>query len=515
MVATCSAQSDAAILRRTCMKLLRSRIAYLVYAAAALSLISLASNFYARPRPWAVAEVPIAFWSWRNQSPDQADVIDAIKKARATKLFVRAGQIDYHDGRASRIRALSGSFPRDIELHLVYNATRTLLDEFEKVDPQSLAACVASAYKEDLGRVAHDGANVRGLQLDLDVPTRLLPRYERTLVALRNALAQNTQLSITGLPTWMESRDLDRLLNEVDFWVPQFYGAEIPERKQQLIPTSSPRSISHFVKKARQLDRPFYAGLSAYSVAILYNTFGELVNLRGDIDPAAIASDPNLELMDRQNFENEPTGEWRYVFLAKADGVTDGLAMRAGDFLVVQMPSAASLRTAANIVREEAGEQLLGICVFRLPAWNDRATLTANQVQAALNDQNSFAQIDARLVRTDKSNNYRLELKNTGTAGALLGTVKVDLTVPAGSLEKTNISVATLCADAKETQPCSPRRANLIRLTPNALAPNQTSRMFFALNRDSPETISVAITMLTDAGGTYSIQREVKVEEVK
>lgn len=492
------------------MKFPRSRIAYVVYAAIALMSISLVSNFYARPRPWSVPEVPIAFWSWRTQSPEQVDVLEAVRKTRATKLFLRAGQIDYRDGESHRIRPLSGTLPRDIELHLVYNATRALLDQFENAEPESIANAVIAAYKQDLERAAQDRANVRGLQLDFDVPTRLLPRYEKTLATLRHALAQDAQLSITGLPTWMESRDLDRILKQVDFWVPQFYGAQIPQRLEQIIPTSSPQSIAHFVKRARKLDRPFYAGLSAYSVAILYSSTGALVNLRGDLNPATIASDPNLELIDRRNLES--AGEWRYVFRAKTAGVTDDLAMNAGDFLVVQVPSSGSLRTAAHIVREESGERLLGICVFRLPARDDPATLSLDQVHAGLTDQNASAQIDVRIKRASGPNNYLLALTNAGASSALLGTVKIDLTLPPGSFEKANTSVESLCAEAQSTHHCSPRRANLISLTPKAFSASQASKILFGLNREPPPSIAVSVTMLTDAGDTYSFQREIKVE---
>ena len=141
-------------------------------------------------------------------------------------------------------------------------------------------------------RAKSDHANVRGLQLDIDVPTRLLPHYEKTLFALRSEVVAETQLSITGLPTWMESSKLDQVLQQVDFWIPQFYGSEIPKRSDQLIPISSPQILTHSIRRARQLDRPFYAGLSAFSVAILYGPSGALVSLRGDMDTPKIASDP-------------------------------------------------------------------------------------------------------------------------------------------------------------------------------------------------------------------------------
>lgn len=491
-----------------------SRITYVVYALIVLTSVSLVSSFNAEPRTWAAGEVPVAFWSWRIQSPSQADVVDTIEKTKATKVFMRAGQIDYRDAKLQRIRPLSGPFPQGIQLHLVYNATRNLLDQLETVDPKTFATTVVNAYQEDFERAKNDNANVRGLQLDIDVPTRLLPQYEKTLLAVRAKVVAGTQLSITGLPTWMESSKLDQVLQQVDFWIPQFYGSKIPERSDQLIPISSPQSLTHFVKRARQLDRPFYAGLSAYSVAILYGRSGALISLRGDMDTPGIASDPNLELIDRRQFE-KATGEWRYVFRAKAHGVIDDLAMHAGDLLVVQLPTSESLRTAARIVREQAGEKLLGICVFRLPAHDDPATLTADQVHAALTDREANAVVDVRIRR--EQTNYAFELKNVGTASAILGTPQIDLTVDPGSFEafkfETNVAFKTLCVDEKSPpQRCSQRRANLIRLTPKTLNAGQVLKATLVLNRQLPPTVPVSITMSTDTGDKYSMNREVSVE---
>jgi Protein of unknown function (DUF3142) len=501
-------------MRSRLLRLPTSQITYVVYALIVLTSVSLVTSFNAEPRTWAAGEVPIAFWSWRTQSPSQSDIADTIEKTNATKVFLRAGQIDYRDGKLQRIRPLSGPFPQGIELHLVYNATRNFLDQLETVDPKTLATTFVNAYQEDFERAKKDSANVRGLQLDIDVPTRLLPHYEKTLLSLRAKIVAGTQLSITGLPTWMESSKLDQVLQQVDFWIPQFYGSEIPERSDQLIPISSPQSLTHFVKRARQWDRPFYAGLSAYSVAMLYGPSGALISLRGDMDTPGIASDPNLELIDRRQFE-KATGEWRYVFRARADGVTDDLAMHAGDLLVVDLPSTESLRTAARIVREQAGEKLLGICVFRLPARDDQATLTADQVHAALADRDANAAVDVRIRR--EQTNYAFEFKNAGTASAILGTPQIDLTVNPGSFEavkfETNIAFETLCTGAKSPpKPCSQRRANLIRLTPKTLNAGQVLKGTLVLNRQLPPTVPVSISMSTDAGDKYSIDREVSVE---
>ncbi|HEV2884309.1 MAG TPA: DUF3142 domain-containing protein [Pyrinomonadaceae bacterium] len=517
-----------------------SRIARAIVAA--ISLVSLSvvvSSFHRKPRAWSVAEVPIAFWAWRTQSPNEADVRAAVEKAGARSIFLRAGQIDYQDGKLRRIRPLAGSLPRGIDLHLVYNATRSLLAHLESVDDQVLTSAIGRAYREDSERAVQEHANVAGLQVDIDVPTRLLPRYRRTLSALRGDLQPGDQLSITGLPTWMDSSELDDVLAQVDFWIPQFYGAEIPERSDQLIPISSPENTLRFVNRARDLDRPFYAGVAAYSWALLYSASGSLISLRGDMDPAEIAADPNLELIDQRAFEVSTTSsatdssamnEWRYTFRARADGVTDDLIMHAGDLLVVDVPSAESLRTAARVVRQQAGEKLLGICVFRLPARDDPATLTVEQVASALSDQNPTAQIDVRIKREAPAlktvqpnpDSWLLEVQNAGTAGALVGSLQIDLVVQPGGFEALTsgglASVETMCqgtetaASTRALQPCSQRRANVIRLRAQMLRPGQTIRAILALNQDPAPTIPVSISMQTDAGQPYSIKREVTVE---
>src|ERR1044071_7352914 len=186
---------------RSAFRLPTSRLARVVYASVILTCVSLVSIFIARPHVWAVGEVPVAFWAWRTQSPDAIDVEEAVEIANAQVLFLRAGQFDYQDGKLRRVRPLAGSFPKGIKLHLVYNPPRTVLEKLETIDSQSLANEIAATFKEDSERATRDGADIKGMQLDIDFPTRLLPRYERTLGAIRPNLPTGTELSITGLPT--------------------------------------------------------------------------------------------------------------------------------------------------------------------------------------------------------------------------------------------------------------------------------------------------------------------------
>ena len=500
---------------RSALPLPMSRVARVAYASVILTSVCLVSIFHERPSVWAVDKVPVAFWAWRTQPPNKLDIQAAVARTDAQVLFLRAGQIDYQDGKLRRIRPLAGSFPTCIKLHFVYNTTRSVLDQLEAIDSNALATEIAESFREDSERARHDGAEVKGLQLDIDFPTRLLPRYERTLSAIRPKLQPGTELSITGLPTWIDSHDLNGVLQECDFWVPQFYGGEIPPRSDQMVPISSPESITYFVNKARRIDKPFYAGLAAYSVALLYNASGSLISLRGDMTPALVVSDPNLELIDQHSFG---AAERRYAFRARADGVTDGLNMRAGDVLVIDLPNVETLRTAARITRELAGRKLMGICVFRLPAKDDPAALNIEQVTDALNDRDSHPAIYVLLKQQEQIKNTHVltfETTNFGTASPDVRSLKVDLIVPAGSFEamrpQPGVSIEPLCA-AYGPQPCSERHADLLRLTIDYLAPGQSLTTTLLLNRDLPRTTAVSVAMQTETEHSYSTQHKIFTE---
>jgi hypothetical protein len=487
-------------------------MARVVYASVLLTAVSLVSIFHARPRVWKADEVPVAFWAWRTQSPNKLDIQAAVEQTRAEALFVRAGQLDYQNGKLQRIRPMAGSLPKGIKLHLVYNTTRAVLDQLESIDSETLANEIVASFTEDSERARKDGIFIKGLQLDIDFPTRLLPRYEQTVRAIRPNLPPLTDLSITGLPTWMESPALNGVLQNVDFWVPQFYGEEIPTHYSQTIPISSPDSITYFVNKARQIDKPFYAGLAAYSVTLLYNASGSLISLRGDMNPAVLISHPSLELIDQRSFAS---AEQRFAFRAKSDGVIDGLNMRAGDVVVIDLPSSESLRIASRITRKLAGKKLLGICVFRLPVKEDPATLTVEQVTQALNDVDSHPAIHVHLKRQPQLSEtrvYTLEFKNGGSVSPVIGSLQVELIVPPGSFERLSarpgVSVQPLCGP----QPCSERRADLLRVTIDYLAPGQTLTTTLMLNRDLPRTTGVSVAMQTDTQQSYSAQNEIVIE---
>ena len=479
------------------------------------------------PRTWATVETPVAFWAWRAQAPTDAEVEQVKRQTGARLLFLRAGQLDYEQGRLRRIRAVEGKLPNTIEIHLVYNATRDLLAGFEKIESAALAQLVTETFNADFDRATRDGARVTGLQLDIDAPTRLLPRYSAALRMLRERIPQGVKLSITGLPTWMDSLQIGDLLDSVDFWTPQFYGAAIPDRVDKLIPISSPAAVRQAVVKARELDRPFYAGLAAYGYAVLYSPEGALIEARGDLDQSLIASHPQFELTESRPFDARGAAEWRYVYRALGDAVIDGLVAHRGDLLMLNAPSAATLRASARVVREEAGARLLGVCLFRLPGADDPTDLTAEEIGAAINDRETTIATELKIERVPQSNGasprrLAINAANIGTTGARLGegALTIELRLPPGSLSDVNglsgfAGVETLCVSSLAGSPraCSLRRSNLLRLKARSWPPGARARAIVSFASTFPLKVPARINIQANDGRAWQEEREMALNK--
>lgn len=461
------------------------------------------------PRVWQPAETPIACWTWRNRTPEPADIQAAKDSLKMQTLFLRAGQIDRTANGPHRIRAVTGALPQACELHLVYNATRALLASFSDILSTELAFVIAETYAQDLQRASLEQARVVGIQLDLDVASRALPRYQQLLLELRQRLPVGTQLSITGLETWLALPELKPVLAVTDFWIPQCYGAEIPRHLQKKIPIATAAQTASIVAAARALDHPFYAGLAAYGYAVLYGTDGQLRELRGDLDPSLVAEHPDLVLVEREPFNQQQrfwfpktdhaASEWRYVYRAQRDCVIDGLRIRAGESLLLDLPTAASLRECGRAVRENGGEWLRGLCLFRLPGRDDTTTLTLAEITAALADAEPM--INFELAAT-QAPDLTLTATNRGVSSQLGdGAFTVWLHLPPGSFNgqanaKGFSRYETFCSEAafvryaeQAPQPCSPRRANLLRLTSHHLRGDERLRFTFTPARQLPDRL--------------------------
>ncbi|WP_308066095.1 DUF3142 domain-containing protein [Escherichia marmotae] len=108
------------------------------------------------------------------------------------------------------------------------------------------------------------GITLAGVEIDYDAPTAKLPDYLILLSALHQTLPTNIKLSVTALPTWLESPHLARLLRIADTSVLQVHNVLSPE-KGLFDASLAQRWVKQY---ARQTTHPFFIALPAYGSAL-------------------------------------------------------------------------------------------------------------------------------------------------------------------------------------------------------------------------------------------------------
>ncbi|EEW1720672.1 DUF3142 domain-containing protein, partial [Escherichia coli] len=108
------------------------------------------------------------------------------------------------------------------------------------------------------------GITLVGVEIDYDAPTAKLEEYLTLLSKLHQTLPTNIKLSITALPTWLESPHLARLLRIADTSVLQVHNVLSPE-KGLLDNSLAQRWVKQY---ARQTTHPFFIALPAYGSAL-------------------------------------------------------------------------------------------------------------------------------------------------------------------------------------------------------------------------------------------------------
>jgi hypothetical protein len=157
-----------------------------------------------------------------------------------------------------------------------------------RIDGRLDEAAIPSALDQVAARISRvssqvaasrPGATLAAVEIDYDCPTSKLPIYAKFLAALRPRLAGPTALSITALPTWMSSGDLERLTHEVDEIVLQLHAVDDP-RRGLFNPVRAEAWVREF---SRRINRPFRVALPAYDVRVTWRPDGRLASVESEV----------------------------------------------------------------------------------------------------------------------------------------------------------------------------------------------------------------------------------------
>lgn len=243
-----------------------------------------------------------------------------------------------------------------------------------RIDGRLDEARIPAMLDQVMARLEPVSAALAGVEVDYDCPTSKLATYARFLAALRSRLAPSLKLSITALPTWMTSSQLEPLTRDLDEIVLQVHAVDDP-RRGLFNPDQAERWVRDF---GRRIHRPFRVALPAYDVRVTWRPDGRLASVEGEMP----------------------------------------LRTGRGGELLATAPEA--VLRFLNAMRRGAPEGLIGIAWFRLPTDADSRAWSLQTWRAVIAGDLPPARLSAGLVPAERSDLWTVTLSNDGPVDAPL-----------------------------------------------------------------------------------------------
>jgi hypothetical protein len=355
-------------------------------------------------------------WYWHTPFRVTEAEKGLLKEIGVRTLYVRGGTFTTDGKRAILGFPQRWETPAGMDVVLTLNFDGGLVSHLEEIPVETLAADVGKGIARATAAAGKVGVRPIGVQLDIDCPTRVLPRYAALLRAVRPHVKGS--FSITALPTWIASSNLDEVAEAVDFVVPQFYEGRTGRTLGDLQPVSDAGAVKRGLERLGRKGRPFYAGLAAYGHAMLFTPEGKLTAMYRGLGPEDAMRHPSL------SFEADgpigDSGEERLVMRA----VRPDANGRGRDFRIAYtLPTADMVRRQVAAFNEARPANARGFILYRFPEPLEAMALPLTSVRAALKN-------------TEDEPGLKVTLDSKAVPWALIGTeakgrVPRDLTVRA------------------------------------------------------------------------------------
>lgn len=356
-------------------------------------------------------------WNWtttrRLASDEAADLVAMSTQA----VCWWCGSVE-REGGAPRFhvrggRLLGGSALQEWPVIRVEPSCSPLLE----TAPDEIAAAVLIGWQ----RAQVVGMQMAGLQIDWDVPSRLLPSYARFLERLRAALPHGTGLSCTGLVTWLDAPGIAAVARAVDWWVPQCYSADLPTDPAIAEALVGRIDVGAVTVRCEKLGRPFRVGLPTFEQASVWSADGHLLAAAVPIaTEEALAAGLVCDPPDQHGDDAERLLRFR----VRSATSLAGRQLPVDARLLIGQPTVKSLRAQIDIVRAKAQQWCVGISLFRMPRPGDMPCLSTRQLRAAWTGTAETTSVSEGLRRSWRRDDgtWTLVLANPG----LTDQVRVD-----------------------------------------------------------------------------------------
>ena len=196
------------------------------------------------------------FYVWQRHWSDKVEaVVCAELEAGTHDLYVLGGELEYENGLA---RWRGANVPGHVWLH----------DRITARSPEQL--CL-------FHEIRHRVQCVHRIQLDVDVPERMIGRYAELVEGIRRRWpvgAGKLRLGATFLPCHLGLKEVRRVLAALDEPVIQLHGIDAPKNRVETWALMKRRTVFRALRAARALDGRFKMALPSYAYVLTFNADG-------------------------------------------------------------------------------------------------------------------------------------------------------------------------------------------------------------------------------------------------
>ena len=237
------------------------------------------------------------FYVWQRHWSDRVEAAVCSELDAGTHdVYVLGGELEYEGGTA-RWRGVE--VPERIWRHP--RVTAVLRLPVQALDHPVNAAETIIFRARAIG--------IRRVQLDADVPERMIARYAELVEGMRSrwpAKAGTLELGATFLPCHLDLKDVRRVLAAIDEPVIQLHGIDVPTNRAAPWALMKRDTVFRALRAARALDGRFKMALPSYAYVLTFNADGTFRRLHAeglpddfDLPPGTIReiAAPDLDLL--------------------------------------------------------------------------------------------------------------------------------------------------------------------------------------------------------------------------
>lgn len=460
-----------------------------------IAIVAIGSYALIRIRRHPIGSLKTAYWYWQSPFTLSQNELHDLDELGVKQIFVRAGTFSSDGQNLSLIIPQQyGEGAGQLPIHLVFNADGGVLRHFDDYDLARISDQIGSRIVGQVETAHKAGAKVIGVQLDFDIPTRLLPKYAELVHRIRQRYPQLKRqkgfyFSLSGLMSWLGTRGVEKLSSEVDFMVPQAYEGQTGTSPDTMRPVFDPKDTEQRLPKAERLNCPYWIGIPAYGHAFLFDDHNHLVATYRGLEAQDALRHPSFRLIaaypsDAEGKPAKSKAEWigeEILKLKAVQSAANGEGL--GYTLAYSLPSPVVTQLAQDLVDQTRGANCQGVIIYRMPEVGSSFTVPLDSILRTRRHQTLEPKLDVKVTssqdtleavesaRKDIPIDLYVEATNIGSGSSFVSPDAVEITLQidkpgVGDIRLRNFDRVEYGFGLKQEKEVNsqPERANILHL---------------------------------------------------